>query len=77
MIRKIIQKVEAPTIGNHKIITKVFQRGLETIKTRSAYINDKLYYRDWTLSSHNKKRVIKQSYNAGHPIKGSRLDIQA
>ena len=58
--------------NNNKLVTKVFQRGLEMIKTRSAYIEDKLYYRDWTIREHGKKKVIKQTYNAGHPIKGSK-----
>ena len=77
MIHKITQKVETFNNNTHKIITKSFQRGLQTIETKSAYIDDKLYYRDWVINSYNKKRVIKQTYNAGHPIKGSRIDIQA
>ena len=77
MIQKIAQKIETSNWNNHKLITKVFQRGHETIETKSAYINDELYNRNWVKSSYKKREVINQSYYKGKPIKGSRLDIKA
>lgn len=75
MIHRISQKIETLSSNNHKLVTKTFQRGLETVETKSAYINNKLYYRDWTVSSYGKKKVIKQTYNAGQPIKESKSTI--
>ena len=75
MIHKVAQKIETISSNNHKLVSKVFQRGLKTIKTKSAYIDNKLYYRDWTISSYNNKRVIKQTYIAGQPVKESKSVI--
>ena len=76
MIHRISQKIETLSSNNHKVVTKTFQRGLKTIETKSAYMGDKLYYRDWTISSYGKKKIIKQTYNnAGQPIKESKSII--
>ena len=65
--------------GANKVVTKYFQRGLQNIETRSAYIGDKLYYRDWTIRGFKKVTKYFQSYNNGIPFKNSRhkLDIDA
>lgn len=47
MLNKINECIDRS--GANKLITKYFQRGLQSIETRSAYIGDKLYYRDWTI----------------------------
>lgn len=75
MLSKIGQTVE--TVHNNKLIEKTFQRGLQTIKTKSAYIHNKLYYRDWDISEFGKRTIRKQSYLSGIPIKGmtTKLDI--
>ena len=77
MISKIGQTVE--TVGLNKVITKTFQRNLDTITSQSAYINDSLYFRRWTINGFNKKQVKFQSYHNGKVIKGSQggLDVQA
>lgn len=76
MIHRISQKIETLSSNNHKLVTKTFQRGLKTIETKSAYIDNKLYYRDWAISSYKNKKVIKQTYNnAGQPIKESKSTI--
>lgn len=75
MIHRVAQKIETVGSNNHKLISKVFQRGLKTIETKSAYIDNELYYRDWTVSSYNNKRIIKQTYIAGQPIKESKSVI--
>lgn len=75
MLNKIIQKIEHT--GPNTIIRKTFQRGLQTVNTTSAYIDNKLYFRRWEISEYGKLRRLSQTYNAGHPIKGSRsiLDL--
>lgn len=75
MLSKIGQHTE--TVGLNKLVEKTFQRGLQTIQTKSAYINDKLYFRSWDISQYGKRILRKQSYLSGHPIKGmaTKLDI--
>lgn len=75
MLSRIWQKTE--TSGMNKIIEKTFQRGLQTINTKSAYIDGKLYHRVWDISEYGKRIIRKQSYLGGHPIKGSgvKLDV--
>lgn len=75
MIHKVAQKIETISSNNHKLVSKVFQRGLKTIETKSAYIDNKLYYRDWTISSYKNKKVIRQTYIAGQPVKESKFII--
>jgi hypothetical protein len=75
MIHKVAQKTETISSNNHKLVSKVFQRGLKTIETKSAYIDNKLYYRDWTISSYKNKKVIRQTYIAGQPVKESKFII--
>lgn len=77
MIDKIVEFVEKS--GNNILVTKHFQRGLQDVKTRSAYIGDKLYYRDWTIREFRKTIKFSQSYNSGIPFKNSRhkLDLEA
>lgn len=77
MLSKINEYVDRS--GANKLITKYFQRGLQSIETRSAYIGDKLYYRDWTIREFRKTVKYFQSYNNGIPFKNSRhkLDIDA
>lgn len=77
MINKINEFVERS--GNNKLVTKQFQRGLQSVNTKSAYINDKLYYREWIIREYNKFVKYIQSYNNGIPFKNSRhkLDLEA
>jgi hypothetical protein len=77
VLSKINEFVESS--GLNKIICKTFQRGLQTVSTRSAYINNKLYFRSWRIDAHDRLTKISQAYNAGHPIKGSKsvLDLYA
>ena len=77
MLSKINQYVDKS--GMNTIVTKYFQRGLQNIETRSAYIDGKLYYRDWTIREFKKMTKYFQSYNNGIPFKNSRhkLDINA
>ena len=75
MINKIGQTIE--TVGQNKIIRKLFQRNLQTIESTSAYVGDKLYFRGWRINEYKHSRKLSQAYNAGIPIKGSKsiLDI--
>jgi hypothetical protein len=77
MLSKITQKVEQAC--NHKIVRKTFQRNLQTIKTASGYIDNKLYYRSWEISEYGRKQKLSQSYSNGQPIKNSKsiLDFYA
>lgn len=77
MLSKISESIDR--VGNNKVITKSFQRGLQTIETKSAYIGDKLYYRDWVIREFRRTVKYMQSYNGGVPFKNSRhkLDINA
>lgn len=73
MISKIGQSTEI--VGQNKLVHKIFQRGLQTIKSTSAYIGDKLYYRKWIVDEYKHTKKLSQSYNAGQPIKGSQSII--
>lgn len=75
MLSKIGQKIE--TVGQTKIIRKIFQRNLQTIESSSAYIGDKLYFRGWKINEYKHCRKLSQSYYNDKPIKGSQsiLDI--
>lgn len=77
MLNRIGQKIEQ--VGLNKIVRKTFQRNLQTINSTSAYIDNKLYYRSWEISEYGRKQKFSQSYNAGHPIKGTKsvLDFYA
>lgn len=72
MIHKISQTIE--TSGFNKTIIKKFQRGLQFIETRSAYNNNKLYFRGWKIEQEKHRRQISQAYNP-NPIKASRSVI--
>lgn len=77
MLNKIGQKIEYIGTRAHKIVTKTFQRNFQTIKAKSAYYNDKLYYRSWNINQYKHTKKLSQSYSNGNPIKGSKsiLDI--
>ena len=63
-----------------ELVIKHFQRGLQEVETKSAYINGRLYYREWIVKELNKAVKYFQSYQRnGIPFKNSRqkLDIKA
>ena len=74
MINKIFSHTEMS--GLNKVVTKSFQRDLQHIDTKSAYINDKLYFREWIIKEFNRIRKYSQVYNNGKPIKNcsSKID---
>lgn len=75
MLNKIFHKVES--IGyNNKLVTNTYQRGLQTIESKSAYLKDKLYFRSWEIrDALGNVRKLSQSYSNGQPIKGSQSII--
>lgn len=73
MISKIWSCTE--NSGLNKIVTKCFQRNLQNIKTRSAYTNDNLYFREWIVEGYNTCTGYRQSYYKNNPIKESRYKI--
>lgn len=73
MIDKIWSHTE--TSGMNKVVTKCFQRGLQQVDTKSAYINDKLYFREWIIKEFNKIRKISQAYSNGVPFKNGRTNM--
>lgn len=73
MIYKIWSHTE--TSGMNKVVTKCFQRGLQQVDTKSAYINNKLYFREWIIKEFNRIRKMSQAYNNGVPFKNSRSNI--
>ena len=73
MISRIWSHTE--TSGLNKIVTKSFQRGLQQVDTKSAYINDKLYFREWIIKEFNRIKKIFQAYNNGIPFKNCRSQI--
>ena len=60
---------------NHKIITKKFQRGLQTIESKVAKIGNKVYFKSWRIDEYKHTRKISQAYSNGQPIKGSQSII--
>lgn len=72
-VNKIMQNIYKS--GTTKIIKKVFQRGLQTIECKSAYNNNKLYFRSWKIDEHNRTRTLSQAYSDNKPIKKSRSII--
>ena len=72
-VNKIMQNIYKS--GTTKIIKKVFQRGLQTIECKSAYNNNKLYFRSWKIDEHNRTRTLSQAYSDSKPIKKSRSII--
>jgi len=76
MLNKIGQNIERWHCN--KLIQKTFQRNLQTIDTKSAYLMDRLYFREWKISEYGKPdRIIRQSYFKGKPVKGSKIDYNA
>lgn len=73
MIHRIWSQTEIS--GLNKVVTKCFQRGLQQVDTKSAYINDKLYFREWVIKEFNRIRKISQAYNNGVPFKNCRSNI--
>ena len=73
MLYKINEYIDRS--GTNKLITKYFQRRLQNIEIRSAYANDKLYYRDWTIREFRKVIRYFQSYSNEVPCKNSRHKI--
>ena len=71
MIQKIAQRISK--CGNHKLVTKHFQRNLDDVKTKSAYVDNKLYYREWIVEGYNKAVRYFQTYSRkGIPFKHSK-----
>ena len=78
MLSKINAKIEQS--GGGKIVRKIFQRNYQTIETKSAYINDKLYFREWKIKEYdNSFKKYMQAYSNGKPFKNSKqvLDFSA
>lgn len=78
MLRKIMQKIEPISWDNHKLVTKTFIRNFNIIDSKSAYKDNKLYFRSWEIrDSFGHVKKLSQSYYNGKPIKGSQsiLDI--
>jgi hypothetical protein len=71
MLNKISVKVE--NAGISKIIRKQFTRNSQHISTTSAYSDNKLYYRNWTI---DKKRSITKCYHNGKTISCSKLNLE-
>ena len=67
---KIGQSVEQ--VGHNTLVHKSFQRGLQTIDTTSAYIEDKLFFRKWNIQEPNHTKNIAQVYTNGKPVKNSK-----
>ena len=63
----------------NKIIKKTFLRGLQTIKSISAYNHNKLYFRSWRIEEHKHTRKLSQTYKDAVPVKNSQsvLDFYA
>lgn len=76
MIHKIFQKIETIGVDNHKLITKAFQRNLQTVECKTASIDGKVYYRSWDINHANgTRRKLSQAYEGGIPIKGTQSII--
>lgn len=76
MLTKILQRVEPIGLDNHRMIVKVFQRNLQTIESKSAFLNDKLYYRAWEIrDALGNVKKLSQVYEDGKPIYGSQSII--
>lgn len=75
MLHKIGQRVEYIGSKAHKIIKKTFQRNFQTVESKSAFYDGKLYNRSWTISDDKIKHRISQSYRDGKPIKDSKIDF--
>ena len=76
MLHKIFQRIEPIGLDTHKLITKTFQRNLQTIESRSAFINDKLYYRSWRVEDAlGNVKKLSQVYDNGKPIPGTQSII--
>lgn len=70
MLQKINQSIE--NSGFNTIISKTFQRGLQTIETRVAKANNKIYFKSWRIDEYKHTRKISQAYSDGEPIKNSK-----
>ena len=73
MIHKIFSHTDIS--GSNRVVTKCFQRGLQQVDTKSAYIGDKLYFREWIIKEFGRIQKFFQSYNNGVPCKNSRHKI--
>ena len=73
MIHRIWSHTE--NSGLNRVVHKSFQRGLQQVDTKSAYIGDKLYFREWIIKEFNRIQKFSQSYNNGIPFKNSRHKI--
>ena len=74
MYFKIGQDVERS--GFHKVIKKIFHRNSQEIKTRTAFFNNRLYYREWNIKE-NGERITKylRAYRNGELIPKSHAKI--
>ena len=78
MINKISSNIARS--GTSTLVTKSFQRNLQQIDTKSGYIGNRLYYREWIVKGYNKAVKYFQSYNSkGIPFKNSsqKIDLTA
>lgn len=73
MLNKIGQHIE--TIGQNTLITKTFQRGLQTIESKVVKIGNKVYFKSWRIDEYKHTKKISQAYNGDTPIKGSKSII--
>lgn len=78
MLEKISQS--AVVSGLNKIISKVFLRNSQIVRTKTAYNNGKLYYKEWSIEEHaSSKTKYFRSYLDNKVIKSSqkRVDFEA
>ena len=71
---------EVITSGLNKTINKIFLRNSQIIRTKTAYNNGKLYYKEWSMEKHA-GGITKyfRSYSDNKPIPNSsaRIDYKA
>lgn len=63
-------------MGVNNIVTKKFVRNLQTITTKEASVNGKVYHRAWQIEEYGKPlRNVKINYDKdAKAIKGSKID---
>ena len=77
MISKISQVTETIGTETHKLITKTFQRGLDTVTTKTASFGGKVYFKSWRIDGYKRTTCINRAYDGTKPIPDttSKLDI--
>ena len=70
MISKIGQHIDN-LVNNHQIITKTFQRNLQTITCKIGKKDNNVYFKSWRIDEYKHTRKLAQAYDNNGPIKGS------